>query len=105
MRPLAITIHVRGIPNLLFVQPTQGANLISNVPHNIVDSARTIWFTVAGSDQGTSDAQAQFQAASANPAAELAAKLAARQQLNNRTEVSLPGDPALAQSVTWSKQD
>jgi hypothetical protein len=68
-------------------------------------TSRTIWFTVAGSDQGTSDAQAQFQAASANPAAELAAKLAARQQLNDQTNVSLPGDPALAQSVTWSKQD
>ncbi len=39
-------IHVRGFPNLLFVQPTQGANLISNVPHNIVDSARTIALTV-----------------------------------------------------------
>jgi len=38
-------IHVRGFPNLLFVQPTQGANLISNVPHNIVDSARTIALT------------------------------------------------------------
>jgi cation diffusion facilitator CzcD-associated flavoprotein CzcO len=39
-------IHARGFPNLLFVQPTQGANLISNVPHNIVDSARTIAVTV-----------------------------------------------------------
>jgi cation diffusion facilitator CzcD-associated flavoprotein CzcO len=39
-------IHVRGFPNLLFVQPTQGANLISNVPHNIVDSARTIAATI-----------------------------------------------------------
>ena len=39
-------IHVRGFPNLLFVQPTQGANLISNVPHNIVDSAQTIAVTV-----------------------------------------------------------
>jgi cation diffusion facilitator CzcD-associated flavoprotein CzcO len=39
-------IHARGFPNLLFVQPTQGANLISNVPHNIVDSARTIGLTV-----------------------------------------------------------
>src|SRR5580692_8712482 len=68
-------------------------------------TSRTIWFTVAGSDQGASDAQAQFQAASADPAAELAAKLAARQQLNDQTQVSLPGDPALAQSVTWSKQD
>ena len=39
-------IHARGFPNLLFVQPTQGANLISNVPHNITDSARTIALTV-----------------------------------------------------------
>src|SRR5205823_3131814 len=67
--------------------------------------SRTIWFTVAGSDQGMSNAQAQFQAASADPAAELAAKLATRQQLNGQTRVSLPGDPGLAQSVTWSKQD
>src|SRR5437763_3671549 len=67
--------------------------------------SRTIWFTVAGSDQGMSDAQAQFQAASADPAAELAAKVTARQRLNDQTRVSLPGDPALAQSVTWSKQD
>ena len=35
-------IHTHGFPNLFFVQPTQGANLISNVPHNIVDSAATI---------------------------------------------------------------
>jgi hypothetical protein len=68
-------------------------------------ASRTIWFTVAGSDQGLSDAQAQFQAASADPAAELTAKTAARQQLNGQTQVSLPGDPALAESVTWSKQD
>jgi cation diffusion facilitator CzcD-associated flavoprotein CzcO len=39
-------IHARGFPNLLFVQPTQGANLISNIPHNIVDSARTIAVTI-----------------------------------------------------------
>ena len=70
-----------------------------------VGASRTIWFTVAGSDQGLSDAQAQFQAASADPEAELAAKVAARQQLNGQTKVSLPGDPALAESVTWSKQD
>jgi cation diffusion facilitator CzcD-associated flavoprotein CzcO len=34
-------IHVHGFPNLFIVQPQQGANLISNVPHNIVDSAKT----------------------------------------------------------------
>ncbi|MBV9382607.1 MAG: hypothetical protein JO242_18350, partial [Streptosporangiaceae bacterium] len=68
-------------------------------------ASRTVWFTVAGSDQGLAAAQDQFRAASADPAAELAAKIASRLQVNGRTRVSLPGDPALAQSVTWSKQD
>ena len=45
-------IHVHGFPNLLFVQPTQGANLISNVPHNIVDSARTIAAVVGHAADG-----------------------------------------------------
>jgi cation diffusion facilitator CzcD-associated flavoprotein CzcO len=40
-------IHVRGFPNVFIIQPTQGANLISNVPHNIVDSARTISLIIA----------------------------------------------------------
>ena len=35
-------IHVHGFPNAFIVQPTQGGNLISNIPHNIVDSAKTI---------------------------------------------------------------
>ena len=35
-------IHVHGFPNAFIVQPFQGANLISNVPHNLVDSARTL---------------------------------------------------------------
>ena len=35
-------IHVHGFPNAFFVQPTQGANLISNVPHNLTNSAKTI---------------------------------------------------------------
>ena len=68
-------------------------------------TSRTIWFTVAGSDQGPADAQAQFQAASADPAGEFAAKIASRRLVDSRTQVTLPGDPALAQSVTWSKQD
>lgn len=54
-------------------------------------ASRTIWFTVAGSDQGLADAQSQFQTASANPPGEFAAKLAARQQVNSQTQVSLPG--------------
>jgi len=35
-------IQVHGFPNLFISQPTQGANLISNVPHNLVEAGRTI---------------------------------------------------------------
>ncbi|MFT5210390.1 MAG: cation diffusion facilitator CzcD-associated flavoprotein CzcO [Flavobacterium sp.] len=35
-------INVHNFPNAFIVQPTQGANLISNVPHNIVESGQTI---------------------------------------------------------------
>lgn len=40
-------IHVHGFPNAFFVQPAQGANLISNIPHNLVEAGRTI-ATVVG---------------------------------------------------------
>lgn len=35
-------INVHNFPNAFRVQPTQGANFIANVPHNIVESAKTI---------------------------------------------------------------
>ena len=35
-------VHVHGFPNAFFVQPTQGANLISNVPHNLTEAGRSI---------------------------------------------------------------
>ena len=35
-------VHVHGFPNAFLVQPTQGANLISNIPHNLTEAARTI---------------------------------------------------------------
>jgi cyclohexanone monooxygenase len=38
--------HVHGFPNAFIVQPTQGANLISNVPHNLTESGQTIALTV-----------------------------------------------------------
>ncbi len=40
-------MHVHGFPNMFFVQPTQGANLISNIPHNLTDAAKTIACLVA----------------------------------------------------------
>ncbi len=39
--------HVHGFPNMFIVQPTQGANLISNVPHNLTESGKTIAMIVA----------------------------------------------------------
>ncbi len=35
-------IHVHGFPNAFVVSPTQAANLISNVPHNLVEAGATI---------------------------------------------------------------
>lgn len=39
-------IHVHGFPNLFIVGPTQGANLISNIPHNLTEAAKTIAMTI-----------------------------------------------------------
>lgn len=44
-------IHVHGFPNAFFVQPTQGANLISNVPHNLTEAAKTIAVMVKHAQQ------------------------------------------------------
>ena len=35
-------IHVHGFPNLFVVGPAQGANLISNIPHNLTEAGQTI---------------------------------------------------------------
>ncbi|MGA2210410.1 MAG: NAD(P)/FAD-dependent oxidoreductase [Acidimicrobiales bacterium] len=40
-------IHVHGYPNAFIVQPTQGANLISNIPHNLTEAGKTIAAVVA----------------------------------------------------------
>jgi cation diffusion facilitator CzcD-associated flavoprotein CzcO len=40
-------IHVHGFPNLFIVGPTQGANLISNITHNLSDAGTTIATIIA----------------------------------------------------------
>ncbi|MDQ1601261.1 MAG: hypothetical protein QOD68_2735 [Actinomycetota bacterium] len=65
----------------------------------------TLWFAVAGSDQGVSAARTQLTKALADPAGALAQKVAARQQIASRTTVDLPGDRLLERSVAWSKQN
>jgi cation diffusion facilitator CzcD-associated flavoprotein CzcO len=39
-------IHVHGFPNAFFVQFTQGANLITNIPHNLTEAGQTIAMVV-----------------------------------------------------------
>jgi len=40
-------IHVHGFPNLFVVGPNQGANLISNIPHNLTEAGQTIAAIIA----------------------------------------------------------
>jgi len=55
--------HVHGFPNLFIVQPTQGANLISNVPHNLTEGGRTIGLIVREAlDRGARQVEVTQQA-------------------------------------------
>jgi len=56
-------IHVHGFPNAFFVQPAQGANLISNVPHNLAEAAHTIAMIVRHAiDSGAREVEVTRQA-------------------------------------------
>ncbi|GAB2576987.1 glucosidase family protein [Microlunatus antarcticus] len=64
----------------------------------------TVWFGVGGSRDGTADAQRALAKVLADPGAALAAKVRGREEVADLTDVSLPGDPLVEQSVAWSKQ-
>ncbi|HET7532337.1 MAG TPA: glycogen debranching protein [Nocardioidaceae bacterium] len=66
---------------------------------------KTLWFAVAGSDQGVGAARAELAKALADPAGALTKKVAARKQWDENTQVELPGDPLLERSIAWSKQN
>ncbi len=56
-------MHVHGFPNLFIVGPTQAANLISNVPHNLVEAGATIAAIVRRAlDVGTDEVEATEEA-------------------------------------------
>ncbi|HEU5472522.1 MAG TPA: hypothetical protein VFV67_17880 [Actinophytocola sp.] len=67
--------------------------------------ARTVWFTVAGSDEGLTAARAEFRSAMRDPARDLRSKVEGRRGLAGHTVVDLPGDRLLQRSVEWSKQN
>jgi cation diffusion facilitator CzcD-associated flavoprotein CzcO len=56
-------MHVHGFPNAFQVQLAQGANLISNVPHNFTEAARTITAIVRHAlDSGATQVEATQEA-------------------------------------------
>jgi len=67
--------------------------------------ATTVWFTVAGSDEGPAAANAEYAKAAKNPVAALRSKVDGRLSAAGNTVVDLPGDRLLQQSVEWSKQN
>lgn len=67
--------------------------------------SRTVWFAVSGSDNGLAEALAMQRSALNDPAGLLADKTARRKTVDQNTHVTLPGDPQLASSVAWSKQN
>ena len=72
-----------------------------DIPRN----GRDIWFAVAGGDAGVRPAYAELATALRDPAKALRDKAAARRAVADRTRVTIPGDPLLARSVEWSKQN
>jgi cation diffusion facilitator CzcD-associated flavoprotein CzcO len=56
-------IHMRGFPNAFLVSPAQGANLISNIPHNLTESGATIAAVVRHAlDEGSTEVEVSEQA-------------------------------------------
>jgi hypothetical protein len=65
----------------------------------------TLWFTVAGSDDGPDNAAAEARKALADPETLFSKKFVSRRDVATRTVVDMPGDRVLERSVEWSKQN
>jgi len=65
---------------------------------------KTVWFAVGGSAAGPAQARAELRKALDKPEAAIRGVVRYREGLNERSDVSLPGNPLLARSVAWSKQ-
>jgi len=82
----------------------KGGRLTYEVRVGARDS-ETLWVAVAGSDDGLDEARRELAAALRDPEDALEDKVEARKRLSRWTELSLPGDPRLAQGVDWGKQN
>ena len=59
-------VHVHGYPNAFLVQMSQGANLVSNYPHNLTEAARTVAAVIRHAEASGSDAVEATAAAEAS---------------------------------------
>ena len=65
----------------------------------------TIWIAVAGSDNSRAEAREEHRRLTANPEGLLREKIAQRAGLGRNTQLNLPGDRRLQDSVEWGKQN
>ena len=56
-------IHVHGFPNVFVVGPSQGANLISNIPHNLTEAGKTVATIIRHAlDEGATEVEVTAEA-------------------------------------------
>ena len=69
------------------------------------DQPHTIWIAVAGSEQGPADARGELQTLLADPESTLERKISDRLAQQQKTQLNIPDDPQLKESIDWSKQN
>jgi hypothetical protein len=69
------------------------------------DQPHTIWIAVAGSEQGPADARGELQTLLAEPESMLERKISDRLAQQQKTQLNIPDDPQLKESIDWSKQN
>ena len=65
----------------------------------------TVWIAVAGSEQGPADARGELDSLLADPEDALKDKISERLALQQKTQLDIPGDRQLEDSIDWSKQN
>jgi hypothetical protein len=69
------------------------------------DRATTLWIAVAGSENSVGEAKREFRKLTKKPERALARKVAERKRLGRWTQLDLPGNRLLEDSVDWGKQN
>ncbi len=67
--------------------------------------SKSLWIGVAGSDESPADARSALRKLTRDPARALREKQRTRKQLARWTQLWLPGDPQLQDSIEWGKQN